>query len=270
MTFATSHSNRLARRGFSLTEILVVIGIIVVIAGILAPTLLRAYKQANNSKGQYDLQAIGVGLEAYKQDFGDYPRTISGTTDTGSHTLCQALFAPGAVADDGADGLGFRIRPGGAGKVWGPYLQTDRFILDSNTIAGDAVNYATVMVYTKDYTPILYYPAAPTKPDITIATKYCWVNPIVGVPPLYNASDNSALMPAISLYAELGDYSTNGAIDSAVATETAATEGPYLLIATGPDGNFGPSGIVAGGSITSWTANKKAVQDCDDITNFPR
>jgi len=72
MTSATSHSNPHARRrGFTLVELLVVIGIIVVLAGILLPTIIRAYAHADRTKGQADLQSISVALEAFKSDFGD-------------------------------------------------------------------------------------------------------------------------------------------------------------------------------------------------------
>jgi len=250
-----------------LVEILVVIGIIVVLAGILLPTVIKAYSQANKNKLALDLQAIGMALEAYKGDFGDYPRTTTGSTNTGAAVLCQALFAPGPVANDGADGLGFRIRAG-AGKVYGPYLQTDRWILDDDATVGNAIsNYANMVIFTKDYTPILYYPANPAKPDITVAQRYVWTSSTA----MYNANDNltappTFTMPLLSLSCLLGDYNNNGAIDSAVIPEASIGNYPYLLISTGPDGAFGSSSFASGSSV----ANRQAAQACDDVTNFPR
>src|SRR6476646_5365944 len=124
MTSATSHSKS---RGFTLIEILVVIGIILVLAGILLPMLIKAYSYADKSKGAADLQSIALALENYRQDCGDYPRPYNDTTNyRGARALCQALVAPGTAAQDGADGLGFRVRTG-MGQVKGPYLQMDRF-----------------------------------------------------------------------------------------------------------------------------------------------
>src|SRR4051794_24350654 len=61
------------RHGFTLTEMLVVIGVLVLVAGLLLPMLTRAYRQSSRARTAADLQAIAAGLEAYKQDFGDYP-----------------------------------------------------------------------------------------------------------------------------------------------------------------------------------------------------
>ncbi len=272
MTSATSHSDSPGRRlGFSLTEILVVIGIIVVLVGILVPTIIRAYNQASVTRGKYDLQIIATGLEAYKTDFGDYPRTdpTDASTVKGAHVLCQALFAPGPVASDGAAGLGFRLRPGGTGKVYGPYLQADRFILDDDNLASTAVNYAVVVINTKDYTPILYYPRNPKKPDPTTVNGYMGNSALVSN---YYYLDNSkwlTLNPASLL---LGDFSCSGNIDSTYGTESAIDMLPYLLISAGPDGGLGPvtAPIAPVTTATQWRQNKGYAASCDDITNFPR
>lgn len=295
MTSATFHSDSSARRrGFTLTEILVVIGIIVVLVGILLPTVMKAYTQANKNKAALELQAIGTALEAYKADFGDYPRTAPGSTDTGAHVLCRALFAPGPQSDvtpgdqqgdgagTGANGttpaLGFRVRPGGSGKVWGPYLQTDRWIIDDDTTAGDTIgSYANVVIYTKEYTPILYYPATPTKPNVTLVPSatsggYCEAYTANWPLPLYCSSDNVTLLATPNLQGLLGDYSCNGAIDSTYGAEQSIGNFPYLLFNAGPDGIFGPSTALnpSVSSAAGWTSNKALIASCDDITNFPR
>lgn len=89
------------RRGFTLVELLVVIGIILVIAGIALPALIKAYSHSEKSKGRADLNTIAVCLEAYKQDYGDYPRlptdpvTGNPVANTGAAILCKALVGPG-------------------------------------------------------------------------------------------------------------------------------------------------------------------------------
>ena len=79
MTSPTSASKqraggrRVARPGFTLVELLVVIGILAVLVGILYPVINGAMRRAQRVRTAADLQAIAVGLDTYKQDHGSYP-----------------------------------------------------------------------------------------------------------------------------------------------------------------------------------------------------
>ncbi len=332
MTSPTLQTDRpTVRRGFTLVELLVVMGIIIVLIGILVPTLIRAYSAADKTKAAADLQSIGVALEAYRGDFGDYPRIDRSVAtgygqDTGAVVLCKALVGAGGTVEpvatpyatltsynpgdlvsysgvnyvyiryttgtinagnpavpsvgsanpywapwltvDGLNGPGFRIRQ--QGKVYAPYLQMDRFkIVAGGTMLADLNN-----------NPILYYPASINKPNVYAvpsATNGGYVakyNPAFPMP-LYCASDNLGFMSLVELQAELGDYSTNQAIDT-VATATNPGEAaignyPYLLFAAGPDSSFGPVGVVTSATtLAKWQTNKIAAAGCDDVTNIQR
>jgi prepilin-type N-terminal cleavage/methylation domain-containing protein len=183
------------RQGFSLIELLVVIGIIVLLATIVLPMITQAHKQAIRVSMAADLQVIGQALEAYKHDFGDYPRPDRYQAldnpklpfVTGAALLCWALVAPGPAVTqsnpntaggtvnpgDGADGPGFRVR-GTVGAVKGPYLPSDRFLIGTadgmgvvhqpNVLnAGQTANFnnAEDVLADRNSSPILYLPPPP-------------------------------------------------------------------------------------------------------------
>src|SRR6185312_10355294 len=118
------------RRAFTLIELLVVIGIIIALAALLLPAVHRAYLAAQRTAIAADLQVIANALDAYRNDFGDYPRPggkskfsglagalpdangnlPGGAVVSGPQILCGALVAPGPASEDGKDGPGFRLR----------------------------------------------------------------------------------------------------------------------------------------------------------------
>ncbi|HSZ54411.1 MAG TPA: prepilin-type N-terminal cleavage/methylation domain-containing protein [Tepidisphaeraceae bacterium] len=137
--------SHVSRRGFTLIELLVVVGMIVLLATILLPMISKVHSQARRTATAADLMTISEALEAYKGDFGDYPRLdhrdhLGLPRVIGAPLLCWALVAPGPALStpigpgglsspgDGADGPGFRLR-GTTGPVKGPYLPPDRFLI---------------------------------------------------------------------------------------------------------------------------------------------
>jgi prepilin-type N-terminal cleavage/methylation domain-containing protein/prepilin-type processing-associated H-X9-DG protein len=61
------------RRGFTLVELIVAIGVIVVLLSLLIPTISRAKDQAKSVKCMANLHSIGLALMMYTQQYGYYP-----------------------------------------------------------------------------------------------------------------------------------------------------------------------------------------------------
>jgi general secretion pathway protein G len=76
--------------GFTLLEILVVIAILGLLIGLVAPSVLRQLGGARVSVAKQSIERIGSILDLYKLDVGSYP-----TTDQGLRALVER---PGSLA----------------------------------------------------------------------------------------------------------------------------------------------------------------------------
>jgi general secretion pathway protein G len=91
--------------GFTLLEILVVVAILGLLIGLVAPAVLRQLGGARVSIARQSIERIGTVLDLYKLDVGSYP-----TTDEG---LAALVSKPAGV------------------DVWnGPYLKADAVPVD--------------------------------------------------------------------------------------------------------------------------------------------
>ena len=64
--------------GFTLLEILVVIAILGLLIGLVAPAVLRQLGSARTSVARQSIERIGTILDLYKLDIGSYPATDQG------------------------------------------------------------------------------------------------------------------------------------------------------------------------------------------------
>jgi general secretion pathway protein G len=75
---ASSYRRRASEAGFTLLEILVVIAILGLLIGFVAPRALRLLGGAKDSIAHQEVQSIGSVLDIYKLDTGSYPTTEQG------------------------------------------------------------------------------------------------------------------------------------------------------------------------------------------------
>ena len=85
------------RKGYTLVELIVVIGILAVVASILFPALSAAKDRANAAVCTSNLHQLGLGMELYHADNGVYPAPMVTSFDSyisNAKLICPA--APGA------------------------------------------------------------------------------------------------------------------------------------------------------------------------------
>lgn len=68
----------LADDGFTLLELLVVLGIIVLLAGLVGPRVLNYFSEAKSQTAQVQIGNISSALELYYLDAGTYPSQDAG------------------------------------------------------------------------------------------------------------------------------------------------------------------------------------------------
>lgn len=89
---------------FTLVELLVVIGIIAVLAGILFPAFARVRAKSYESVCISNMRQIGHAFRMYEQDYSDTPRSIQWLCDTRYITDTRILHCP-ADPDENRGGV---------------------------------------------------------------------------------------------------------------------------------------------------------------------
>ena len=64
--------------GYTLTEMLVVIGIIALIAAVLVPTLMGQMQRARAKAARVQIDNVASAVEMFRSDVGHYPTTAEG------------------------------------------------------------------------------------------------------------------------------------------------------------------------------------------------
>ncbi|MCF7958970.1 MAG: type II secretion system GspH family protein [Phycisphaerae bacterium] len=169
---------KLRRKGFTLVELLVVIGIIALLLSIALPAFNVVKKKAKETAFRGVMHAVESGLEVFKVDMGDYPDSKpfqwggGSATDVGAHILAEAVFGYDklgyqknhfyAVAD-GTTGVraGTPIDANGSETSrFGPYIEADNIRIgtmnETAPPAGYALTAAQQLVWETNSHPVIF------------------------------------------------------------------------------------------------------------------
>lgn len=111
-----------ARRGFTLTELLIVMAILVLLVSLIGPRLLGSKQKADVNAVKTQIGMFQAALERYAVDMNRFPSTEEG--------LAALVSKPGLAGSSESAGEGSEATESGssgaAGDTWdGPYLKTE-------------------------------------------------------------------------------------------------------------------------------------------------
>ena len=85
--------------GFTLIELLTTMAVIGILLGLLIPALNQVSKMATKVKQKAQFHAIGTALEAFRNDYGDYPPS-AWDAQYGNYSASQRLAEAGLRLHD--------------------------------------------------------------------------------------------------------------------------------------------------------------------------
>jgi type IV pilus assembly protein PilA len=91
---------RTKQKGFSLIELLIVVAIILIIAAIAIPNLLRSKMAANEASAVGSVRTLNTACVSYSTTYGTYPTTLANlgpaaTATSGTADLVDSVLASG-------------------------------------------------------------------------------------------------------------------------------------------------------------------------------
>jgi type II secretory pathway pseudopilin PulG len=129
-----------AARGFTLVELLLVMGIIIMLVGLLFPAVTAAVTAVRVASTETTIKNLSAGLETFKQDWGIYPPSSKDRDGCQLNNGYDALIYYLAGPDGTGWGTLYHVGTGGnapfggsASAPYGPYYKTSGRSVDPIT-----------------------------------------------------------------------------------------------------------------------------------------
>jgi prepilin-type N-terminal cleavage/methylation domain-containing protein len=265
----TQVGHRGAIRGFTLVELLLVMGIIVMLVGLLFPAVNAAVTAVRIASTQSTINNLSAGLEAFKQDWGMYPPSKIGkdgwSSGMGSSVDGYAALAYYLIGRDGTGWGSLLTRTpssvgpfgGSASSPYGPYYKVPSAVSGTPDPVVDAFKPGKAIFYYR-------YESAEG------ATAYNKLDNtgsgLIGD----TTGTNFLSQPAFELLVRYVD-------PTSTTSQKRWVRPDYLLISAGADRYWGyvrEAAGTGGGSKVEQTESQSEVNSgiaiCDDVCNFKR
>jgi len=141
--YGTSSQAALRRGGFTLTELLVVVAIVILLVAIAMPIINMADKAGRNSQSKAVLQSLRTAVEAYRGEFGVYPPVTPALAPPAPPPSDWIPFITQPVRRKRSNPSTITTDPNEFGRPYGPFMASSANNFDGTNFIDGFLNNKT-------------------------------------------------------------------------------------------------------------------------------